>query len=88
MCPCLQPHQTADNPCIQSDQIFTATIKDNCFRLSVSNTVLQSEMLEGSTGVGLKTCQKIILDMKGSFKTERTGDTFCVTILEPLCPEE
>lgn len=68
--------------------IFTATIKDNCFRLSVSNTVLQSEMLEGSTGVGLKTCQKIILDMKGSFKTERTGDTFCVTILEPLCPEE
>lgn len=68
--------------------IFTATIKDNCFRLSVSNTVLQSKMLEGSTGVGLKTCQKIILDMKGSFKTERTGDTFCVTILEPLCPEE
>ena len=64
--------------------VFTAGIKDHCFRLSVSNTVLQGETLEGSTGVGLKTCQKIVLDMKGSFKTEREGEMFTATIIHPL----
>ena len=64
--------------------VFTADIKDHCFRFSVSNTVLQGETLEGSTGVGLKTCQKIVLDMKGSFKTQRDGETFTATIIHPL----
>lgn len=64
--------------------IFSAGIKDNCFRLSVENTVLQGETLEGSTGVGLKTCRKIVLDMKGSFKTERDGETFRATIIHPV----
>lgn len=64
--------------------VFTADIKDHCFRFSVSNTVLQGETREGSTGVGLKTCQKIVLDMKGSFKTQRDGETFTATIIHPL----
>lgn len=65
--------------------IFSASVKDHCFRLSLANTVLQGETLEGSTGVGLKTCQKIVLDMKGSFKTERDGEIFKATIIHPLC---
>ena len=66
-----------------AELIFTSKIRDNCFYLSVKNKVLQGETLEGSTGVGLKTCEKIMRDMNGMLKVERDRDTFCVTLLQP-----
>lgn len=49
----------------------------------MKNRVLQGETLEGSTGVGLKTCEKIMKDMNGMMKVERQEDMFCVTLIEP-----
>ena len=63
--------------------LFSFRIKDNCFCLGVKNKVLQGETLEGSTGVGLKTCEKIMRDMNGILKVEREEDTFCVTLIQP-----
>ena len=66
-----------------AELIFTSKIRDNCFYLSVKNKVLQGETLEGSTGVGLKTCEKIMRDMNGMLKVERDDTMFCVTLLQP-----
>ena len=66
-----------------AELIFSSKIRDNCFYLSVTNKVLQGETLEGSTGVGLKTCEKIMRDMNGMLKVERDDTMFCVTLLQP-----
>ena len=66
-----------------AELIFTSKVMDNCFYLIVKNRVLQGETLEGSTGVGLKTCEKIMKDMNGMMKVERQEDMFCVTLIEP-----
>lgn len=67
-----------------AELVFSSRIEDNCFYLSVRNRVLQSETLEGSTGVGLKTCEKIMRDMNGMLKVERENDMFCVTLIQPF----
>lgn len=67
-----------------AEVVFASRIKDYCFYLSVKNRVLQGETLEGSTGLGLKTCEKIMRDMNGYLKVEREHDTFCVTLIQPF----
>lgn len=64
--------------------VFASRVRDNCFSLSVKNRVLQGETLEGSTGVGLKTCEKIMRDMNGALKVERENDIFSVTLIQPF----
>lgn len=66
-----------------SELVFSSGIRDNSFYFSVKNRVLQGETLEGSTGVGLKTCEKIMRDMNGVFRVERDGDTFTVVMVQP-----
>lgn len=67
-----------------AELVFASRVRDNCFCLSVKNRVLLGETLEGSTGVGLKTCEKIMRDMNGAMKVEREKDTFCVTLIQPF----
>lgn len=54
------------------------------FTFSIRNRVLHEEALGGSTGVGLKTCQKIMEAMNGSFRVERTKNIYCVSVTLPL----
>lgn len=70
-----------------AELVFEAAVGDNCFRLSVKNRVLQGETLEGSTGVGLKTCEKIMRDMNGMLKIERDDQIFCVVLIHPFVRE-
>lgn len=60
---------------------------EGSFTFSIRNRVLHEEALGGSTGVGLKTCQKIMEAMDGDFRVERTDNVYCVSATLPLiCP--
>ncbi|HCT90374.1 MAG TPA: hypothetical protein DF613_03170, partial [Lachnospiraceae bacterium] len=54
------------------------------FTFSIRNRVLHEEALGGSTGVGLKTCQKIMEAMNGSFQVEKTKNIYCVSVTLPI----
>ncbi len=56
---------------------------ENEFAFSIRNKVLHEEALGGSTGVGLKTCQKIMEAMDGSFRVEKTKNIYCVSVTLP-----
>ena len=64
--------------------IIESRIKNNCLYLSLKNRVLHGEPLEGSTGVGLKTSQKILESMEGHLEIERTENIYSITIVQPI----
>ncbi len=68
----------------EQELVFASGIQDKCFFLKVTNRVLQGKVLEGSTGVGLKTCQKIMADMQGSLEVKQEGTIFEITLQQPL----
>lgn len=58
--------------------------KEGQFILSFRNMVLHEEALGGSTGVGLKTCDKIMTAMNGSMRIEKTKNIYGVFLILPL----
>jgi len=68
--------------------VIEAKEGENSVAFSIRNRVLHEEALGGSTGVGLKTCQKIMEAMNGSFQVKRTKNIYCVSVTLPLiCPQ-
>lgn len=58
--------------------------KEGEFILSFRNMVLHAEPLGGSSGVGLKTCEKIMRAMNGSMRVEKTKNVYGIFLILPL----
>ncbi len=61
-------------------------LKDGQLRLCVSNKPAQLLSKKDSTKIGLRTCEKIIRAMGGSFRTENDGSRFTAEISLPAGP--
>lgn len=55
---------------------------------TIGNEIRRDGALVESTNIGLKTCRKIVEQMKGRFRIDRTEDYFEVNIVLPIKPEE
>jgi signal transduction histidine kinase len=55
-------------------------------RLSVANRILTSTTRVESNKIGLKTCEKLLDAMGGSFSQSKTTDTFIAEMRLPLLP--
>ena len=64
----------------------TALQKDGELMIRVENAIAARPSKAESTNIGLKTCWKIIDQMKGRFKIVKNGTCFTAEILLPLCP--
>lgn len=55
-------------------------------RLSVTNSILATQNRVESNKIGLKTCEKLLDAMGGSFRQSKTADTFTAEVQLPLLP--
>lgn len=63
---------------------INASEHDNFFELVFQNGIVEEDTGEESTGIGLKTCEKIMQEHSGSLITHMDGNTFTTRILLPL----
>ena len=61
-----------------------ASEHDNFFELSFTNGIVEEDDEQESTGIGLKTCEKIMREHSGSLVTRTKDHTFTTRILLPL----
>ena len=60
----------------------------NTLRLAITNAILAGGSRVESNRIGLKTCDKLLTAMGGSFRQSRTADTFTAEVTLPLYPAE
>lgn len=63
---------------------INASEHDNFFELSFTNGIVEEDTEKESTGIGLKTCEKIMREHSGSLVTQVKDHTFTTRILLPL----
>lgn len=63
---------------------INASEHDNFFELSFTNGIVEEDTEKESTGIGLKTCEKIMQKHSGSLVTQVKDHTFMTRILLPL----
>lgn len=63
---------------------INASEHDNFFELSFTNGIVEEDTEKESTGIGLKTCEKIMQEHSGSLVTQVKDHTFTTRILLPL----
>ena len=59
---------------------------DRELSLCVSNTISRSAARKESTRIGIRTCEKILSAMGGSFRTVSDSDHFSAELLLPVDP--
>jgi signal transduction histidine kinase len=60
-----------------------SSLKDGVLTLRVSNAVAKLHTRKESTKIGLRTCEKIMRAMGGSFASENDGETFTAVMTLP-----
>lgn len=63
---------------------ITASETEALFSLRFENGVSDSRIYAESTGIGLKTCQRILAEHHGELKTERSPECFTTELLLPI----
>ena len=56
----------------------------NVLTVTVTNAILATADRVESNKIGLKTCEKLLTAMGGSFRQFRSDDTFTVEVILPL----
>lgn len=67
---------------------ISAVVDGEDIAVKLKNTVLESSRKVESNKIGLKTCEKISLDMGGRFIYKDEGSMFTILIRIPVCDEE
>ena len=60
--------------------------ENQALRISVTNSILAIQNRVESNKIGLKTCEKLLDAMGGSFSQSKTADTFTAEVRLPLLP--
>ena len=63
--------------------MVVSDLEDRKLTLCVSNTVAAQHSLKDSTKIGLRTCEKIMTALGGSFKTTNDGEHFAAELTLP-----
>ncbi len=65
--------------------IYINVLEENgFFILRFENGILENGILAESTGVGLKTCEKIMQEHRGALKTRMEGNSFITKLILPI----
>jgi signal transduction histidine kinase len=71
-----------------ADPEKTVTIRvnasQNLLEITITNAILTGSPRVESNKIGLKTCEKLLTAMGGSFRQSRTSDTFTAEVTLPL----
>ena len=59
--------------------VFRSELEDGMLTVRVSNQIAKGVSRVESTKIGLRTCEKIMQAMNGSFETKIDGDRFCAS---------
>lgn len=62
--------------------------EEDCIRITLTNQVRQDPNPVESTNIGLKTCERIVQEMGGTFSAERKGVLFSAELTLPLLAQE
>lgn len=60
------------------------TASQNLLEITITNAILTGSPRVESNKIGLKTCEKLLIAMGGSFRQARTADTFTAEVTLPL----
>ncbi|MDE5680069.1 MAG: HAMP domain-containing histidine kinase [Lachnospiraceae bacterium] len=63
---------------------IAASEHNHFFELSFTNGIVEEDAEKESTGIGLKTCEKIMREHSGSLVTQTKDHTFTIRIMLPL----
>ncbi len=66
--------------------VALSELTDSALSLCVSNTISRSAARKESTRIGIRTCEKILSAMGGSFRTVSDSDHFSAELLLPVDP--
>ena len=70
-------------------EVLIQVSADQCLLyIRITNTILAGASRVESNKIGLKTCEKLLGSMGGSFRQRRTTDTFTAEVALPLYPAE
>ena len=72
----------------KSEVVLRTRMAGSEILISIGNEIRTDGALVESTNIGLKTCQKIVEQMKGRFRINRSETYFEVRIVFPIEPEE
>lgn len=67
---------------------ITQRLEEGEIHIRLSNRIRPNPNPVESTNIGLKTCERIVQLMGGTFRTEREGETFLAELRLPICPQE
>lgn len=67
---------------------ISALADDKNIQIVISNIIAENAKKVESTRIGLKTCEKICSDLKGSFTYEETDHEFTAKVVMPVAPPE
>ncbi|MFT4004588.1 MAG: HAMP domain-containing sensor histidine kinase, partial [Lacrimispora sp.] len=68
--------------------IIKTHIEDGCLTITISNAIGKNSLFQESTNIGLKTCQKIVEQMNGTFEIRKTLTDFEACSTFPVQPAE
>lgn len=68
--------------------IIKTHVADGCLTVTISNEIGKNSLFQESTNIGLKTCQKIVEQMNGTFEIRKTLTSFEACSSFPVQPAE
>lgn len=63
---------------------ISSAVESDLLRIRVSNSVARNALRVESTKIGIRTCEKIMSAMGGSFSVESDSDSFCAVFCLPV----
>ena len=72
----------------QKEVLIQVSVGQNLLRIAITNGILAGATRVESNKIGLKTCEKLLTVMGGSFRQVRTAETFTAEVSLPLTAAE
>ena len=72
----------------QKEVLIQVSVDQSLLHIGITNTILAGANRVESNKIGLKTCEKLLSSMGGSFLQRRAANTFTAEVTLPLYPAE